>query len=514
MSGGSGLRPGAAGAKISKVLVANRGEIAVRVIRACREQGVASVAVFSEADREALHVLMADEAYPIGPPPAAESYLNIDRLVRVAKAAGADAVHPGYGFLAENAAFAEACAAAGLVFIGPPPAAIRAMGDKTAARRLARQLDVPTVPGTLDPVASDEEALAAARRLGFPVMIKAAMGGGGKGMRLVRREEDLAAALRMARGEAGSAFGDASVYLERAVEEPRHIEVQVLADAHGRVIHLGERECSIQRRHQKLVEEAPSAVVDAATRERLGEAACRVARAAGYVNAGTVEFLMDADGRFYFLEMNTRLQVEHPVTELVTGIDLVAAQLRIAAGEPLGLAQGDVGWRGAAIECRINAEDPFGGWLPSPGTITGLRAPSGPWVRDDTGVYEGYTVPRYYDTLLAKLIVWGADRAAAIERMRRALAEYKVAGVRTTIPVLERIMADDDFRAGRLSTAFLDRLLPRLRASEGRHASIALIAAVLAEYERLRRGAPAPATPPAGPSAWRLGARPGWRGGL
>jgi acetyl-CoA carboxylase biotin carboxylase subunit len=499
--------------KISKVLIANRGEIAVRVIRACREQGIASVAVFSEADREALHVLMADEAYPIGPPPAAESYLAIERIVRVAKAAGADAVHPGYGFLAENPAFAEACADAGLIFVGPPPAAIRAMGDKTAARRLARELGVPTVPGTLVPLAGDDEARAAAREIGYPVMIKAAMGGGGKGMRLVRREEELPAALRMARGEAASAFGDASIYLERAIPEPRHIEVQVLADAHGRVVHLGERECSLQRRHQKLVEESPSPGVDPPTRARLGEAACRVARAAGYVNAGTVEFLMDPEGRFYFLEMNTRLQVEHPVTELVTGIDLVAAQFRVAAGEPLGFDQADVTWRGAAIECRINAEDPFGGWLPSPGTITGLRAPAGPWVRDDSGVYEGYTVPRYYDTLLAKLIVWGSDRATAIDRMQRALAEYKIAGVRTTIPVLERIMRDEDFRAGRLSTAFLDRLLPRLSASEGRHASIALIAAVLAQHERLRRAAPSSTSPASGPGAWRLGARRGWRGG-
>jgi acetyl-CoA carboxylase, biotin carboxylase subunit len=474
--------------KIRKVLVANRGEIAVRVIRACREMGLATVAVFSEADREGLHVMMADEAHAIGPAPATESYLAIDKLVAVAKAAGADAVHPGYGFLAENAAFAAACAEAGLTFVGPPAAAIRALGDKTAARRLARDLGVPMVPGTVDPVAGDEEALRAAREIGFPVMIKAALGGGGKGMRLVRREADLAGALRMARGEAGGAFGDSSVYLERAIAEPRHIEVQVLADAHGAVVHLGERECSIQRRHQKLVEECPSPVVDARLREQMGEAAVRLAGAAGYVNAGTVEFLADADGRFYFLEVNTRLQVEHPVTELVTGLDLVREQLRIAAGERLGYTQADVTWRGHAIECRINAEDPFTGWLPSPGTITGLRAPSGPWVRDDSGVYEGATVSRFYDTLLAKLIVWGADRAAAIERMARALSEYKVAGVRTTIPVLERIVAHADFRAGRLSTAFLDRVMPQLRAADGRHQAIAVVAATLAQYERLGGG--------------------------
>jgi acetyl-CoA carboxylase biotin carboxylase subunit len=497
--------------RIRKLLVANRGEIAVRVIRACREQGIATVAVFSQADREALHVQMADEAYPIGPPPATESYLAIDTLVATARRAGADAVHPGYGFLAENARFAEACAAAGLTFVGPPPAAIRAMGDKTAARRLARDLKVPMVPGTLEPLGSDAQAAARAGEIGYPVMLKAALGGGGKGMRLVRREAELADALRAARSEADAAFGDAAVYLERAVLEPRHVEIQVLADAHGAVVHLGERECSIQRRHQKLVEESPSAYVDAGLRARMGEAACRVARAAGYVNAGTVEFLVDADRNFYFLEMNTRLQVEHPVTEMVTGIDLVREQLRIAAGEPLGYGQADVAWRGWAIECRINAEDPFGGWLPSPGTITGLRAASGPWVRDDSGAYEGYTVPRWYDTLLAKLIVWGADRDAAIERMTRALGEYKIAGVRTTIPVLQRIVSHPDFRAGRLSTAFLDRVLPDLRTNDGRLATIATIAAVLAEHDRARQTAPpAPAIGDAASSQWRRGRHPTW----
>jgi acetyl-CoA carboxylase biotin carboxylase subunit len=503
--------------KLTKVLVANRGEIAVRVIRACREQGLATVAVYSEADRDSLHVLMADEAYLLGPAPAGESYLAIDKVVGTARAAGADAVHPGYGFLAENAAFAEACTAAGLVFVGPPPRAIRAMGDKTAARKLARELGVPTVPGTLDPVTDDAEARRVAREVGYPVMIKAAMGGGGKGMRLVRREDDLDSALRMARGEAGSAFGDASVYLERAIEEPRHIEVQILGDAHGHVVHLGERECSIQRRHQKLVEECPSAVVDGALRERLGDAACRLAAAAGYVNAGTVEFLMDAGRNFYFLEMNTRLQVEHPVTEMVTGIDLVREQLRIAAGEPLGYTQADVTWRGAAVECRINAEDPFAGWLPSPGTITGLRGAGGPWVRDDSGVYEGYTVPRFYDTLLAKLVAWGADRPAAIDRMARALGEYQVVGVRTTLPILARIMADDDFRAGRLSTAFLDHKLPAWPSSDGRHALVAVVAAAVAEYERQRgqRAAPAGAAGDTDGTAtprWRLATLPGWRG--
>jgi acetyl-CoA carboxylase, biotin carboxylase subunit len=502
--------------KIKKVLVANRGEIAARVIRACRELGLTSVAVFSEVDREALHVQMADEAYPIGPAPPADSYLAIDRLVGVARAAGADAVHPGYGFLAENAAFAEACVAAGLTFVGPPPAAIRAMGDKTAARRIARDLGVPMVPGTLEPLRPDDDVRAIAREVGYPVMLKAALGGGGKGMRLVAAEAELDGALRMARGEAGAAFGNAAVYIERYVPEPRHIEVQVVADEQGRVIHLGERECSIQRRHQKLIEESPSPFVDARLRDRLGEAACRIARAAGYVNAGTVEFLVDQAGAFYFLEMNTRLQVEHPVTELVTGLDLVHAQFRIAAGEPLGFSQADVKWRGAAIECRINAEDPEAGWLPSPGRITGLRAASGPWVRDDSGVYEGWTVPRFYDTLLAKLIVWGPDRAVAIERMVRALAEYKVAGIRTTIPVLQHIVAHADFRAGRLSTAFLERAMPTSEARDDGKVPVAVIAAVLAAHEAqqtalLAHASPADTQP--GLDGWRLGVRRGWPGG-
>src|SRR5438093_8216992 len=493
--------------KIKKLLVANRGEIAVRVLRACREMGIATVAVYSEADREAPHVQMADEAYALGAAPATESYLVVDRLVQTARRAGADAVHPGYGFLSENPAFAESCTAAGLTFVGPPAAAMRRMGSKTAARALARELGVPMVPGTLEAVASDADATRGAREIGYPVMLKAAMGGGGKGMRLVRRAEDLPEALRAARAEAAAAFGDAAVYLERAVAEPRHIEIQILADAHGQVIHLGERERSIQRRHQKLVEECPSPFVDAALRERMGQAACRIAKAAGYVSAGTVEFLVDAERNFYFLEVNTRLQVEHPVTELVTGVDLVREQLRIAAGAALSYAQDDVQWRGAAIECRINAEDPFGGWLPSPGTITGLRPASGPRVREDSGVYEGYTVPSFYDTLLAKLIVWGADRAAAIDRMARALAEYRVVGVHTTIPMLAHVMAHEDFRAGRLSTLFLERIMPGLAPARGRLRSVAVIAAVLAEYDRLGRGEPPPVTA----DAWRSGRRPGWR---
>ena len=502
-------------APFGKVLIANRGEIAVRVIRACRELGIKTVAVFSEADRESLHVLLADEAVPIGPPPATESYLVIDKLIAAARATGAEAVHPGYGFLAENAKFAQACLDAGLTFIGPPPAAIRAMGDKMAARRVAIKMGVPVVPGTEQPVADDAEAARVAERVGYPVMVKAAMGGGGKGMRLVRAPGDLAGALRAARSEAGAAFGDAAVYIERYVEEPRHIEIQVLADAHGGVVYLGERECSIQRRHQKLVEESPSPFVTPEMRRRMGEAACRVAAAVGYVNAGTVEFLVDRERNFYFLEMNTRLQVEHPVTELVTGRDLVKDQLRIAAGEKLGFGQDDVALHGWAIECRVNAEDPFAGFIPSPGTVVGLRAPGGPWVRDDTGVYAGCTIPRFYDTLMAKLIVWGPDREAAIARMTRALGEYKVAGVQTTIPILERIIRHPDFVAGRLSTGFMERLLAADKPEgAGRHRKIALIAAALTAYERAGRPASAVGSssgPATAPSAWRQALRPGWR---
>jgi acetyl-CoA carboxylase biotin carboxylase subunit len=493
---------------LSPLLVANRGEIAVRVIRACREAGIRTVAVFSEADREALHVRLADEAHPIGPPPAVRSYLAIDRLIEVARRSGARAVHPGYGFLAENARFAAACRAEGLVFVGPPEEAIRAMGDKTAARRLADGCGVPTVPGTREPVGSDEEAARIAGELGYPVMLKAALGGGGKGMRLVARREDLASALRLARSEAASAFGDGAVYVEQAILDPRHVEIQVLADAHGQVIHLGERECSIQRRHQKLIEEAPSPAVGPDLRRLMGEAACRLAAAVGYQNAGTVEFLLDADGRFYFLEVNTRLQVEHPVTELVTGIDLVREQLRLAAGERLGYGQDGVALRGWAIECRIAAEDPEAGFRPSPGRIGAWRPPAGPWVRVDAGVYEGAEVPLYYDPLMAKLIVWGRDRAEAVERMAAALAEFTVAGVQTTIPFHAAVMRHPDFLAGRLSTAFIERAFPAgLRRAGGGHGRVAMVAAALRAHRRAARIAhEAPARPL---SPWALAGRPG-----
>jgi acetyl-CoA carboxylase, biotin carboxylase subunit len=492
----------------AKVLIANRGEIAVRVIRACREAGLRTVAVFSEADRDALHVRLADEAHLIGPPPVSESYLAIERLIEAARRSGAEAVHPGYGFLSENARFAEACRAAGLVFVGPPPEAIARMGDKTAARRAALEAGVPVVPGTKDPVGSDAEAARAARDLGFPVMIKAARGGGGKGMRLVATPAELESALRLARSEAASAFGDGAVYLEKALVEPRHVEIQVLADAHGRVVHLGERECSIQRRHQKLVEESPSPAVDESLRREMGAAACRLLAGSGYQNAGTVEFLVDAERRFYFLEVNTRLQVEHPVTELVTGIDLVREQLRLAAGDPLGYAQGDVVARGWAIECRISAEDPAAGFVPSPGRLSTWRAPAGPWVRVDAGVYQGAEVSLHYDPLIAKLIVWGRDRDAAVQRMGAALAEFGVGGVRTTIPFHRAVMRHPDFLAGRLSTAFVERAFPGgrgLAAPSPERARVAAVAAAL----RARAQAPSLPSAPAASSRWAMASRPG-----
>jgi acetyl-CoA carboxylase biotin carboxylase subunit len=492
----------------AKVLIANRGEIAVRVIRACREAGLRTVAVFSEADRDALHVRLADEAHAIGPPPAAESYLAMDRLIEVARRSGAEAVHPGYGFLSESARFAEACRAAGLVFVGPPGEAIARMGDKPAARQAATGAGVPVVPGTSEPVSSDAEAQRAARDLGYPVMIKAARGGGGKGMRLVTTPAELDSALRLARSEAASAFGDAAVYLEKAIVDPRHVEIQVLADAHGEVVHLGERECSIQRRHQKLVEESPSLALDDRLRGEMGAAACRLVAAAGYQNAGTVEFLVDGSRRFYFLEVNTRLQVEHPVTELVTGIDLVREQLRLAAGDKLGYAQTDVVARGWAIECRISAEDPAAGFVPSPGRVSTWRPPAGPWVRVDAGVSQGGEVPIHYDPLMAKLIVWGRDRDAAVRRMSAALDDFAVGGVRTTIPFHRAVMRHPDFLAGRLSTGFVERAFPHGRGLPAPSPDRARVAAIVAA---LRARAEAPALPPAmaAPSRWAMASRPG-----
>lgn len=442
-----------------KILIANRGEIAVRVIRACRELGILSAAVFSEVDRVALHVLMADEAYLIGGAAATESYLNIKKILDVAKRCGAEAIHPGYGFLSENAKFAQACAGAGIKFIGPSAASMEMMGSKTRARQEMEKAGVPFVPGTSRALESVERAKDAAARIGYPVMMKAAAGGGGKGMRLVHNTQELQPALEAARSEAQRAFGDDEVYLEKAIVNPRHIEVQVLADEHGNTVYLGERECSLQRRHQKVLEEAPSPLVNAEMRQRMGDVAVRVAKAANYCNAGTVEFLVDQDKNFYFLEMNTRLQVEHPVTEMITGLDLVQLQIRIAAGEKLPFRQEDVHIRGHAIECRIYAEDADDNFFPSPGKIETLQTPAGPGIRLDSGVYAGWTVPIDYDPLLAKLVGYGQDRQQTISRLARALPEYFVAGIKTNLGLFRRILADENFRSGEIDTGYLERLL-------------------------------------------------------
>jgi acetyl-CoA carboxylase biotin carboxylase subunit len=465
-----------------KILIANRGEIAVRVIRACHEMGIAAVAVYSDVDRAALHVRKADEAYPIGAAPASESYLNIGKILDVAARSGADAIHPGYGFLSENAKFAQACSDAGAKFIGPTAAAMEMMGSKTRARQAMERAGVPFVPGTSRGLESFEQAQQGAARIGYPVMLKAAAGGGGKGMRLVHEEGELKSALEAARSEAERSFGDSEVYIEKAIVNPRHIEMQILADEHGSTVYLGERECSLQRRHQKVLEEAPSPIVDPDMRRRMGEIAVRVAQAAKYTNAGTVEFLVDQQRNFYFLEMNTRLQVEHPVTELITDLDLVHLQIRIAAGERLPFAQDDVQIRGHAIECRIYAEDPDNNYFPSPGKITLLLAPSGPGIRRDSGMFEGWTVPMDYDPLLAKLIGYGTDRDQAIGRLTRALSEYFVGGIKTNIPLFRRILRDPDFRAAKVDTGFLDRMLKqkedsRMDAHDPQAADVAAIAA-------------------------------------
>jgi acetyl-CoA carboxylase, biotin carboxylase subunit len=442
-----------------KILIANRGEIAVRIIRACHEMGIAAVGVYSNVDRVSLYVRHADEAYPLGPAAASESYLNIQKIIDAAKASGADAIHPGYGFLSENANFAQSCADAGVKFIGPTAIAMKMMGSKIRARQAMERAGVPFVPGTSRGLESFEQAQEVAVRIGYPILLKAAAGGGGKGMRLVHAANELKSALEAARSEAERAFGDAEVYIEKAIVNPRHIEMQVLADEHGHTVYLGERECSLQRRHQKVLEEAPSPVVDPEMRRRMGEVAVRVAQAASYTNAGTVEFLVDQQKKFYFLEMNTRLQVEHPVTEIVTGLDLVHLQIRIAAAEKLPFTQDDVRIRGHAIECRIYAEDPDNNYFPSPGKITLLLSPSGPGIRSDSGIYEGWTVPTDYDPLLTKLIGHGTDRDEAISRLTRALDEYFVGGIKTNIPLFRRILRHSDFRAAKLDTGFLDRLL-------------------------------------------------------
>ena len=481
----SGLVSVKIGNVFRKVLVANRGEIALRIIRTLREMGIRSVAVYSDADRKSLHVRKADEASHIGPSPSSESYLNIDRIVGAARKHGAEAIHPGYGFLSENAHFAKACEDAGMVFIGPSPNSIASMGSKTEARRIAKQAGAPVVPGSEEGLSSAEKAEDFARSIGFPVMLKAVAGGGGKGMRRVDRAAELAPAFETASSEALRAFGDGRIYLEKLVENSRHIEIQVLGDRYGAMVHLGERECSVQRRHQKVIEESPSPLVaqSPAMRERMGEAAIRAASAAGYYNAGTVEFLADNSGQFYFLEMNTRLQVEHPVTELVTGLDLVRLQVEIADGARLPFSQDQIPLRGSSIECRIYAEDPANNFFPSPGKITHLAEPSGPGVRVDSGVYPGWTVPLEYDPMLAKLIVWCDTRDHAIERMLRALNEYHVGGIRSNIQLFQTILRDSDFRAGNLHTGYLDQVLRNPTKAEPPPAELARLAALVASAQ-------------------------------
>jgi len=443
----------------SKILIANRGEIALRILRTCEELGIRTIAVHSTVDRHALHVQLADEAVCIGDPPSNKSYLNIPNIIAAALTRQASAIHPGYGFLAENARFAEICADHGLAFIGPSPEAILRMGDKSTAKSTVQEVGVPTVPGSEGLVESETEALHLAQRIGYPLMIKATAGGGGRGMRLVRQEADLVKLFLAAQGEAEAAFGNPGLYMERFIECPRHIEFQILADQQGNVIHLGERDCSIQRRHQKLLEESPSPALDGELRQRMGEAAVKVAQSIGYVGVGTVEFLLDTSGEFYFMEMNTRIQVEHPVTEMVTGLDLVAEQIRIAQGEPLRLTQGEVKLRGHAIECRINAEDPEHNFRPHPGRITGYLPPGGPGVRIDSHVYTDYDIPPYYDSLIGKLIVWSSDRPTTIRRMRRALREFAITGVPTTIAFHQKILDTPEFQRGEVYTNFVAQMM-------------------------------------------------------
>ncbi|MFZ2486534.1 MAG: acetyl-CoA carboxylase biotin carboxylase subunit [Anaerolineae bacterium] len=491
-----------------KVLVANRGEIAVRILRACEERGVEGVAIFSDADRNALHVRYANEAYRIGPPPSAESYLRIDKIIDVAKKSGADAIHPGYGFLAENDDFAEACADAGITFIGPSPEAMRQMGDKVTARRTVMAAGVPVVPGSAEGL-RDDEILAEAERIGYPVLVKASAGGGGKGMRSVHKPEDLLSSLGAARREAKNAFGDDTVYLEKLIERPRHIEIQILGDKHGNVVHLGERECSIQRRHQKLIEEAPSVAVSPELRARMGEVAVRAARAVNYHSAGTMEFLLDQSGNFYFLEMNTRLQVEHPVTELVTGIDIVKEMMAIAAGRKLRWKQEDIKPKGWAIECRITAEDPINNFMPSGGVVTTLQEPTGPGVRVESGIYEGFEVSLFYDPMIAKLIVWGENRAEALLRMRRALNEYRIGGIKTSIPFHQQIMNSTQFMWGTFDTNFLqDRFSVTYVERPEMELSAAIAAALVAHSKGQQATVLAPASGQSG-SSWKRSA--GWK---
>ncbi len=497
----------------SKVLIANRGEIAVRIERACRELGVRSVAVYSDVDRASLHVRLADEAYPIGPAPSRESYLVIEKILGVARYAGCDAIHPGYGFLAENPALARACVDAGITFIGPSAAAMERLGSKTAARQIAQDVGAPMVPGTLDPIKTLDEAAEIARQIGFSVILKAVAGGGGKGMRSIATESELASAWRDATSEAQNAFGDARLYLEKYLERPRHIEIQILADHHGNFVFLGERECSVQRRHQKVIEEAPSPVMTADLRKAMGEAAVKLARAGNYTNAGTVEFLVDAQRNFYFLEMNTRLQVEHPVTEMVTSLDLVKLQMRIAAGQPLPFRQEDIALCGHAIECRIYAEDPDNNFFPSPGKILSCGVPTGPGIRLDEGIYAGWSVPNEYDPMLGKLIAWGGDRQEALARLGRALQEYYASGIKTNVSLFRRILASRDFQEGAIYTRWLDDFLgaqPAAQANGGETESQAEEAAAIAAFlwHASRAGETnSSQTPPITESLWKIESR-------
>jgi acetyl-CoA carboxylase biotin carboxylase subunit len=445
--------------RFSKILIANRGEIALRILRTCEEMGIATVAVHSTVDRHALHVQLADEAVCIGEAPSQKSYLNIPNIIAAALTRNASAIHPGYGFLAENARFAEICADHQIVFVGPSPDSIRKMGDKSTAKETMQRVGVPTVPGSEGLLLDESEAYPVASEIGYPVIIKATAGGGGRGMRLVQSEADMSKAFMAAQGEAQAAFGNPGVYLEKFIERPRHIEFQILADSHGNVVHLGERDCSIQRRHQKLLEEAPSPCLTSEQRQKMGDAAVRAAQSINYVGAGTVEFLVDRHGNFYFMEMNTRIQVEHPVTEMITGIDLIAAQLRIAQGEKLPFTQSDIQFRGHAIECRINAEDPDHNFRPNPGRISGYLAPGGMGVRMDSHVYTDYEIPPYYDSLVGKLIVWGPDRPTAIKRMRRALRECAITGLPTTIGFHQKVLENDNFLKGNVYTNFVVEMM-------------------------------------------------------
>ncbi|MCX7994711.1 MAG: acetyl-CoA carboxylase biotin carboxylase subunit [candidate division WOR-3 bacterium] len=489
-----------------KILIANRGEIAVRVLRACREMGIKSVTVYSDADRTALHTRYADEVYYIGPSPSIESYLRIEKIIDVAKKSGAEAIHPGYGFLSENTEFAKACEDAGITFIGPNSKAIELLGDKIASKITMVKAGVPVIPGSEGAVKDESEAFKVIEKIGLPVLIKAAGGGGGKGMRVVRDKKELATAIRQASGEAQSAFGNPTIFIEKFLEQPRHIEYQILADNYGNVVHLCERECSIQRRHQKLIEESPSPIMTPDLREKMGEAAKKAVRASGYNNAGTVEFMVDKDRNFYFLEMNTRLQVEHPVTELVTGIDIVKEQFKIAYGEKLSLKQEDIKLNGSAIECRITAEDPENNFAPSTGKITELIEPGGIGVRLDSGIYEGFEVPIYYDPLIAKLLVWAPTRKEAIERMKRALREYTIRGIKTSIPFHLLVMQNPQFVAGEYDTTFIDRILGKIEYKKENY-EIAAIAALITKTLQEQKASVATKSTKQTISPWKLAAR-------